>query len=316
MQLSHKIVLTLSLGFVFFSMLVISSYGESEESNTPKNCEIKEYGASWGMGSWKISVEKIESGLCYMVIYSEIEQGWDTSICQIPINEVGYYFKTTDWPNQQFENKEYDLKTHCTLLSSGSWHDITDIYVSPHLQLTMGISPKNIQCPDRAPILMQKFSTNSPSCVRFSTSERLVTLDWGTILRNDLTVISYVEKPGDCKGPSGCFVGKITDVIDGNTIEVNGDRIGLSLISTGLADDATTKKSIVKYCPINGQVTIDEDDGQSSERQGRIMAKVFCSYNLILLNSVLLDEGMAVIDKQSCPTSEFATENWARKYGC
>lgn len=37
---------------------------------------------------------------------------------------------------------------------------------------------------------------------------------------------------------------------------------------------------------------------------------------LVVLNQVLLEEGLAVIDTRFCSESEFATEEWATRYGC
>jgi endonuclease YncB( thermonuclease family) len=35
-----------------------------------------------------------------------------------------------------------------------------------------------------------------------------------------------------CKGTAACFIGNVTKVIDGDTLDVNGIRIRLSLINT------------------------------------------------------------------------------------
>ncbi len=45
-----------------------------------------------------------------------------------------------------------------------------------------------------------------------------------------------------------------------------------------------------------------------------MVAKVVCGTNVV--NSLLLEEGLAIIDRKFCSISEFASEGWAKKYGC
>jgi endonuclease YncB( thermonuclease family) len=121
----------------------------------------------------------------------------------------------------------------------------------------------------------------------------------------------------NCKGSAGCFVGQVTDVIDGDTLEIDGNRIRLALTSTPeLSEDygIEAKQFTSEFCPIGSVALVDEDDMQTGGSYGRAIGKIFCESGV--LNSALLEDDLAYIDEQFCSTSEFASENWAVKYGC
>ena len=48
------------------------------------------------------------------------------------------------------------------------------------------------------------------------------------------------------------------------------------------------------HLPVGSIALVDEDDGQIGGSYGRTIAKVYC--NKTLLNSILLDKGLAAID--------------------
>lgn len=57
---------------------------------------------------------------------------------------------------------------------------------------------------------------------------------------------------------------KLTEVVDGDTIDVNNVRVRLSMVNTpereaGYDEAANFTKSI---CPVGGNALVDEDDGQ------------------------------------------------------
>jgi len=120
-----------------------------------------------------------------------------------------------------------------------------------------------------------------------------------------------------CSGSAGCFTGYVTDVIDGDTIEVDGTRIRLALTSTPELSEEYGIEALeftTTLCPIGSTALVDEDDGQTGGSYGRTIGKVYCGD--VSLNSALLEEGLAYIDETFCSTSEFSSEEWAKKYGC
>lgn len=120
-----------------------------------------------------------------------------------------------------------------------------------------------------------------------------------------------------CKGTALCISGKITKIIDGDTIYLKDYKIRLSLTDTpekgkkGFKDATYFTK---KLCPLGSTITVDQDDKQPYDKYKRVVGKVICSGKV--LNSKLLYNGHANILKQYCSKSEFSGEAWAQKYGC
>jgi len=124
-------------------------------------------------------------------------------------------------------------------------------------------------------------------------------------------------KTYQCKGKTKCFSGIVTRIIDGDTIVVDDKSIRFSLVNTpewGDDDYFQARDYIYNLCPIGSQVLVDEDDGQTQRSFGRIIGKIFC--NGVILNEEILKSGHAVILTNFCPVSEFADEQWAKKFGC
>lgn len=120
-----------------------------------------------------------------------------------------------------------------------------------------------------------------------------------------------------CKGTALCIVGKVSKIIDGDTLKVNSYTIRLSLTNTPEKNQAGFKEAMSftsKLCPVGSTVTIDQDDGQPVDPYKRIVGKVICSGKT--LNSELLYNGHANIMTQYCKKSEFTSESWARQFGC
>lgn len=136
------------------------------------------------------------------------------------------------------------------------------------------------------------------------------------IPRVDLDVDQFVSVTY-CVGTAGCFTGTVTKIVDGDTLDVGTTRIRLALVNTpergepGYSEATAFTKSL---CPVGSTVLVDEDDGQKSGSYGRMVAKVFCDGRI--LNTELLDAGVASIYTQYCNVSEFAGESWAREHGC
>ena len=121
----------------------------------------------------------------------------------------------------------------------------------------------------------------------------------------------------ECKGTALCIVGKVSKIIDGDTLKVNSYTIRLSLTNTPEKNQYGFKEATSftsKLCSVGSTVTIDQDDGQPLDQYKRIVGKVICSGKI--LNSELLYNGHANIMTQYCKKSEFASESWAKRFGC
>jgi micrococcal nuclease len=130
-----------------------------------------------------------------------------------------------------------------------------------------------------------------------------------------------------CKGAAACFSGNVTKVVDGDTLDVNGIRIRLSLINTpeiGMKNYTEAKDLALKLCPVGSMALVDQDDGQTRGSYGRMIGEVYCNFkagveNLALTKNLSEEElksGLAEMLTKYCASSEFASELWAKKYGC
>ncbi len=126
-----------------------------------------------------------------------------------------------------------------------------------------------------------------------------------------------------CKEEPVCYSARVTEIIDGDTIDVRhlstGEaiRIRLSLTDTQEIGEElyeAAKDFTANLCPINSRIIFDQDDGQTELTYGRIIGLVFCSGNL--LNEELLETNLAVIDSRFCDKSEYGNDEWAKNYGC
>lgn len=118
-----------------------------------------------------------------------------------------------------------------------------------------------------------------------------------------------------CLGSALCFEGTVTDIVDGDTLDVDGRRVRLALVDTpelGEAGHEAATQFTANLCPVGSRALVDEDDGQTGGSYGRIVAVVHCGGRN--LNAELLYAGHAVILEQFCGVSEFATQSWAT--GC
>jgi len=121
----------------------------------------------------------------------------------------------------------------------------------------------------------------------------------------------------ECTGDARCITGLVTDVIDGDTIKVDGQSIRFTLSSApelNESDGESAKDFINEICPVGSTVTVDEDDGQKEGSYDRILGVIYC--NGENLNEQLLESGYGKMSTEFCPVSEFSNDSWAKKYGC
>ncbi len=123
-----------------------------------------------------------------------------------------------------------------------------------------------------------------------------------------------------CKGTARCYYATVTKIIDGDTIEVDHNTsIRLTLVDapewneTGGAEAA---EFVMNICQEGSRALIDEDDGQTEGSYGRLIGVVYCKSNNWNINAELIKKGFATIYEKYCNVSEFANENWVKKYGC
>jgi len=118
----------------------------------------------------------------------------------------------------------------------------------------------------------------------------------------------------DCSGKARCFTGKVTKIVDGDTIHVAGQSIQLALVSSPELNKPSglgAQHFLQQICPVGSNVLVAEDDGQTQGSFGRIVALVYC--NGVNLNKAVIEEGFGEISFDSCHQSEFALHSWS---GC
>jgi len=111
------------------------------------------------------------------------------------------------------------------------------------------------------------------------------------------------------------YQGKITKIIDADTLEIDNKTIRLALVDAPEYYEDKGKEAkefISNICPIGSTAIIDEDQGQTAGSYGRVIAVVYC--NKRNLNAELINNNYGIIDKRFCNVSEFANEDWAE--GC
>ncbi len=121
----------------------------------------------------------------------------------------------------------------------------------------------------------------------------------------------------DCSGTAGCITGVVTQIIDGDTIKVDGNSIRFALASAPELNESggvNAREFIQTICPVGSSVLVDEDDGQRQGSYGRILGVIYC--NGMNLNEELLDANLGYLSSGFCQSSEFSEESWAQKHGC
>ncbi len=111
------------------------------------------------------------------------------------------------------------------------------------------------------------------------------------------------------------FEGIVNYVVDGDTLDINDNRIRLSLVNTperGQEGYMEAKKLVQNLC-LNKKGEVDIDDGQRrGDRYGREVGIVYCDG--ININKALVENNLAVLYSDYCDISEFSNEEWAKPY--
>ncbi|MDF2738198.1 MAG: nuc, partial [Nitrososphaeraceae archaeon] len=109
--------------------------------------------------------------------------------------------------------------------------------------------------------------------------------------------------------------GKVTYIVDGDTLDINDIRIRLSLVDTPERghEGYQEAKNFVKDICLNKKGEVDIDDGQRrGDRYGRDIGVVYCDG--ININKVLMENNLARIYTEYCDISEFNKEKWSKPY--
>lgn len=146
-----------------------------------------------------------------------------------------------------------------------------------------------------------------------------ITNDWQnpqilSAVRTSQIYIAYI-----CTGNAACLTGRITNIVDGDTIDIGETRIRLALVNTPERSEPGYRAATdfaERTCPIGSEITVDEDDGQTGGSFGRMIAKVYCGEGPVMLNEALLKAGFGEILLEFCDISEFRNEPWTKQFGC
>src|SRR3990170_2561962 len=117
-----------------------------------------------------------------------------------------------------------------------------------------------------------------------------------------------------CKGSADCYYGTITRVVDGDTLEVDGASVRLTLVDAPEIRDVgglEAKAFAETICPLGAPALVDEDDGQTEGSYGRLIGVVYC--NGVNLNQAVIEQGYGHLSFVNCEDSEYAGKTWS---GC
>ena len=95
---------------------------------------------------------------------------------------------------------------------------------------------------------------------------------------------------GNVKVSTDCFQGKVTEVVDGDTLDVNNVRIRLALVNTPEVYETgyfDARDFTMNNCGVGTKALVDEDDGQKGGSFGRMIALVYCGNNTSSLTNVI-----------------------------
>ncbi len=142
-----------------------------------------------------------------------------------------------------------------------------------------------------------------------------------TLMQTNNVLEDYVDeipvKKSECLGTARCITGTVTQVIDGDTIKVDGQSIRFALSSAPELNESggiESKEFIANLCPVGSSALVDEDDGQTQGSYGRIIGVIYC--NGVNLNEELVESEFGYLTSTFCKSSEFKTHDWAREHGC
>lgn len=126
------------------------------------------------------------------------------------------------------------------------------------------------------------------------------------------TATSQPASAGQCMGSALCIEGKVTRVVDADTVWVTTGPNNHKIVDLSLTKATGNDRSFTQSLCLGSDAVVDQDDKQPG--RGKITGVVYCgSTNL---NQQLLDSGQVTLDSKQCAKSEFAGQDWAKRHGC
>ena len=160
---------------------------------------------------------------------------------------------------------------------------------------------ENVAIPNTVPILTEYFTTG-----------QITEAEWVTAIRYMIDEeIIRLGKP-DLADPE-LVTGTVTKNIDGNTIDIDGTRICLSLVDVEDSGNKTAPHAVLAklLCPVESPAQDDIDDLQVQDKYGRTVAVVYCD-TAISLGEIMIEFGLGWINEWYCDRSEFERAAWTK----
>ncbi len=112
-------------------------------------------------------------------------------------------------------------------------------------------------------------------------------------------------------------MGRVTKIVDGDTIEIEGCKIRLALVDAPEIGEMGGDRAIAfltRIIPVGTLVRVDQDNRQPFDVYGRILAVVY--KDNMNVNALLIKYGVARLYDKYCSKSEFGDDPWAVRLGC
>jgi endonuclease YncB( thermonuclease family) len=123
------------------------------------------------------------------------------------------------------------------------------------------------------------------------------------------------------QGQADYFRGIVTEIVDGDTLDINNVRVRLALVNTpGRVENGYTEAIdfVQSVCGLGTTALVDEDDGQKEGSFDRVIGLVYCGGDNIndkkSLNELLLERSNAVIYQDFCGIREFSSASWPKSW--
>ena len=118
----------------------------------------------------------------------------------------------------------------------------------------------------------------------------------------------------------GIKQGTITEVVDGDTVDISASRYRLNLIDTperGELGFLEATNEVKRLCPRGSVVYYDDNDVTPFDKYGRHLGVIWCEGNdyRMTVGEHLYSLGLAEFYYPYCGTSEAATDGWAAVHG-
>ena len=187
-------------------------------------------------------------------------------------------------------------------------------------------------CPDGSHVVVNEddlqdvpsFMLAEVWCNGISLNEALMDAKYGTTAQRFCITSEFASRPwADCPDydvplKAGTKQGTVTNVVDGDTIDIDDTRYRLNLIDAPERSETgydAARSEVERLCPVNSVVLYDDDSVQPTDKYGRNIGVVYCWGNQYetTVGEYLYNNNLVEFSSQYCDTSEFATKQWAEK---